>query len=106
MFLAADEFQPTTVLVEAFLGTGAGGKNTFAAPVDSDCYLEDGRKLVRAANGDQVVSETTLYTDLCEADKYVPHSKVTLPTRTAMVIIAKQRVIGDPEVDHLEVALT
>lgn len=106
MFTAGDQFQTTTVSVETFLGVGTGGREAFADPADSVCVLDDGRKLVRAANGEQVVSETTLYTDLAEASKYAPGSKVTLPTRTARVILAKPHAIGDPDVDHLEVVLT
>jgi hypothetical protein len=106
VFTAADEFQTTTVAVQTFLGVGVGGLDIFADPADSACILEDSRKLVRAVNGDQVVSETTLYTDLSEASKYITDSKVTLPTRTARVILVKPHAIGDPDVDHLEVVLT
>lgn len=106
MFTAASDFQTTTVSVETFRGVGAGGKELFADPADSVCVLDDSRKLVRGANGDEVVSESTLYTDLSEASKYAPDSKVTLPTRTARVLLAKRQVIGDLDVDHLEVLLT
>ena len=37
---------------------------------------------------------------------FTPDSKVTLPTREARVILTKVHVIGDPDVDHLEVVLT
>lgn len=106
MFTAGSDFQTTTVSVETFRGVGAGGKEAFDAPVDSVCVLDDARKLVRGANGDEVVSESTIYTDLAEAPKFIPDSKVTLPTRTARVLLAKPHVIGDPDVDHLEVVLT
>jgi hypothetical protein len=106
MFTAADEFQTTTLPIETFRGIGAGGREVYDGPVDIDCIVEDGRKLVRASNGDQVVSETTLYTDLVNAAAFTTDSKVTLPTRTARVILAKPHAIGDPDVDHLEVVLT
>jgi hypothetical protein len=106
MFTAASDFQTTTVSVETFRGVGAGGREVFDPPVDIDCVVEDGRKLVRAANGDEVISETTLYTDLANTAAFTADSKVTVPTRTARVLLAKRQVIGDPDVDHLEVVLT
>ena len=105
MFAAASDFQPTTVAVRTKTGSGANG-DIFAATVDRNVFLEDARKLVRDANGEQVVSETTLFADTADLDVFKPDSKVALPGRTARVLLAKLRVIGDPDVDHLEVTLT
>ncbi|GAA2037363.1 hypothetical protein GCM10009740_31450 [Terrabacter terrae] len=105
MFAAAADFQPTTVTVRTKTGSGANG-DIFSAPIDRAVFLEDSRRLVRNANGEQVVSETTLYADPGDLDAFAPDSKVTLPGRTARVLLAKPRIIGDPDVDHLEVTLT
>jgi hypothetical protein len=105
MFAAADDFQPTTVSVATRTGTGANG-DIYAAPVDVECFLEDARHLVRSATGEQVVSESTVFADPDKAPKFTPGSKVTLPTRTALVILAKVNAIGDPDVDHTAVSLT
>ncbi|WP_076260869.1 hypothetical protein [Intrasporangium flavum] len=105
MFAAAEDFQLTTVTVRTKTGSGANG-DIFGASVDRDVFLEDSRKLVRDATGEQVVSETTLYADVADAAVFTPDSKVALPGRTARVLLAKRHVIGDPDVDHLEVTLT
>lgn len=105
MFLAADDFAPTTVTVETRTGIGANGA-VYAAPVEVAVYLEDARRLVRSGTGEQVVSETTLYCDPADAAAFAPDSKVTLPTRSALVILTKTHAIGDPDVDHTEVNLT
>lgn len=105
MFAAADDFQTTTVTVETRAGTGAEG-DTYAAPTTAVVFLEDARKLVRDATGQQVVSESTLYADVADVALFTPDSKVALPTRQALVITAKVHVIGDPDVDHTEVNLT
>lgn len=105
MFAAAEDFQTTTVSVATRTGTGANG-DVYAAPADAVVFLEDSRRLVRSATGEQVVSESTLFADLDDTDLFTPDSKVTLPTRVARVILAKAHVIGDTDVDHLEVVLT
>lgn len=105
MFTAATDFQTTTVQVATHTGTGANG-DLYADPADVVVFLEDTRKLVRSATGEQVVSESTLYTDPDQADLFTPGTRVTLPTRDALVIVTKVHTIGDPDVDHTEVALT
>ena len=105
MFSAADDFQTTTVTVETRTGTGANG-DTYDPPATREVFLEDARRLVRDATGQQVVSESTLYADVADAALFAPDSKVTLPTREALVITTKAHVIGDPDVDHTEVNLT
>lgn len=105
MFAAADDFAPTTVTVETKTGTGANG-DVFATAAPVLVFLEDARKLVRDGTGQQVVSESTLYADPADAALFTPDSKVTLPTRVARVILTKTLAIGDPDVDHTEVALT
>jgi hypothetical protein len=95
-----------TATVETFTGTGSHGPG-FAAPVTKAGFAEDGRKLVRNATGQEVVSETTWFTSLDDAALYSTDSRVTINGRVARVIIAKRRDLGalGPEVTHLEVAL-
>jgi hypothetical protein len=105
MFAAGSDFATTTVTVHTRTGSGSNG-DVFAASVSVTGYLEDGRRLVRNSAGEQVVSEATLFTDPSTVATFTVDSKVDLPTRTARVILAKPRLIGDPDVDHVEVVLT
>lgn len=106
MFAAADGFQlDELVLLETYLGDGARGPK-YAVGFNITCFVEDSRRLVRASSGEEVISETTLYTDLANANDISPDSKVTVNGRTALVLLVKRHVIGDPDVDHLEVVLT
>lgn len=105
MFAASEDFQTTTVTVATRTGTGANG-DVYATAVPRDVFLEDSRRLVRSATGEQVISESTVFDDPDQGALYTPDSKVTLPTRVARVILAKANVIGDTDVDHLEVVLT
>jgi hypothetical protein len=100
------DFYIHTATVETFTGTGARGP-AFAAPIAKAGFAEDGRKLVRNATGQEVVSETTWFTSLDDVALYTADSKVTVNGRTARVIIAKRRDLGalGPEVSHLEVNL-
>jgi hypothetical protein len=99
------DIQLSTVTVATRTGSGARGA-VFATPVTRTVFVEDGRKLVRDEAGEQVVSETTLFDALAAADVYPAGTKVTVNGRAALVIVAKRRALGDPDVDHLEVALT
>lgn len=105
MFAAAEDFQTTTVSVQTWTGAGANG-DIYAAAVDVVVFLEDSRKFVRSATGEQVVSESTIFADPADAPLFTPDSKVTLPTRSARVILTKVQVMGDPDVDHAEVTLS
>lgn len=69
-------------------------------------FLDQGRRMVRRADGVQVVSEASIYAPL--ATVCPPGSRVTLPDgRTADVIVAKRRDGGGLATpDHLEVSLT
>jgi hypothetical protein len=95
-----------TVSVEPYTGTGAYGPQ-YGAAVSVKCFKDDVRRLVRMANGDEVTSAATLYSDLSEN---VPlNSRVTLPgdpVTTYFVLALKRHDgagLGTP--DHLEVSL-
>lgn len=88
-------------------GSGPYG-DMFGEPVNVRAFVEDGRRLVVAASGEEVISETTVYTGL---DPAVPvGSAVTVwqgtsQERTARVITATRH--DHPSAwSHLEIALT
>lgn len=72
-----------TASVEPYEGSGAYG-DAFGAPFDLPCYFEQKRQLVRDANGDETVSEGTLYADL--GTDVPAGSRVTVNGYTSTVI--------------------
>lgn len=52
-----------TASVEPYTGSGAYG-DAFGEAVELPCYFERKRQLVRGADGDEAVSEATVYADL------------------------------------------
>lgn len=102
------EFMVHTVTVQPRLGGGGMG-DVHGDPVDVDVFVDDRRRLVRAADGTEVVSESTVHdVDLTHADLFTPGSLVTLPSgRVATVIVLAVHDSGPLGLpDHLEVALT
>lgn len=95
-----------TVTAEPLDGTGTGAfGDVFAAPVQLQGFLEQARRKVRDEHGDEVLSESTFYTDPGPVLK--PRSRVTLPDGTVTrVIAAKHHDGGDlPLPSHLELTL-
>lgn len=101
---AMADFTTTDVTLATRTGDGARGP-VYANPVTRTVFVEDGRKLVRDQAGEQVVSETTLYDAPDAADLYTSGSKATVNGRPTTVITARRRAMGDPDVDHTEIAL-
>lgn len=100
------EFYVHTVDVETLSGGGPMG-DTYAAPITVPCLIDEERKLVRSATGDEVVSETTLLMDKSHYDKFTPESPVTYRGRRATVIsrsLFDSGPLGLP--DHCEIRLT
>ncbi|MBB5853975.1 hypothetical protein ACFQ05_11760 [Amycolatopsis umgeniensis] len=99
---------PHTVTVKPYTGTGAYGP-TFGRPFSvRRAYVEDRRRLVRASDGAETISETTVIT---RPDPSVPAgSEVTVwpgtpAERTAIVITAS--TFDHPSAPaHLEITLT
>lgn len=91
------------VTIEPFLGTTGYGEDEYGPPVTVACFVDAKRRLVRNAEGSEVVSETTIYGPLGT----VAHarSRVTLPDgRTPIVINALDRDGGGlPVPSHLEI---
>lgn len=96
-----------TVTVETFTGTSGYGADTFAAGVQVTGFLDGARKLVRAATGEQIISESTFYTDPSNAARFTPDSRVTASGVVSRVIKANLNDSGALLLpDHLAVTLT
>jgi hypothetical protein len=94
------------VSVETYEGETATGPR-YAPAVDVACFVNDARKLVRAATGEEVISETTLYAPLSTVDSWPAGSRVTLNGRTATVIVAYRRDSAGPvSAHHVQINLT
>lgn len=104
MFAAAADFASTTITVETCLADSGRGR-TFAAPVTREVFLSQSRSTVRTASGDETISESTVYDDPDRAGIYAPESRVTIDGTPTTVIKAAVNAIGDPDVDHVKVAL-
>ncbi len=108
------EFMVHTVTVQPMLGAGGmgairGAPMTLSPGADGGVFVDDRRRLVRALDGTEVVSETTVHdVNLDHAALFTPGSLVTLPSgRVATVIVIAVHDSGDLDLpDHLEVALT
>lgn len=91
------------VTVETYDGQGAYGE-IYGPPRTVRCLVDDRRRLVRTAQGDEVVSETTIVCDLGE--DIPPESRITVGGR-ATTVIATTRMDGGtlPTPRYLELAL-
>lgn len=100
------DFWVHTVTVRTVTGTGGMG-TTYAAPAPVPCFVEEKRRLVRAPDGAQVVSEATVYAP-AGTTALSPGSLVALPSgRTATVITSSVLDGGDLDLpDHVAAALT
>jgi len=104
---AADDmadFYVHTATVETYAGSGAYG-DVYNAPVlhsplntpPDGVFAEAKRRLVRAKDGQEVVSETTLYMAPAQGALYVPDSRVTVGGKVSYVIT--QNVNDAPGLD-------
>ncbi|MBF8186323.1 hypothetical protein ITP53_11295 [Nonomuraea sp. K274] len=93
------------VQIEPYMGSGAYGP-VYAAPVTVRALVDGRRRLVRSAEGSEVVSETTLRVRL--GVTCPPLSRVTLPDGTQAQAITTTTHDGGklPVPSHLEIALT
>lgn len=92
------------VVIEPFQGTGANGP-VYGPPVTVPCFRDDKRRLVRAPNGSQVVSESTVY--CLPGTVAPPESRINLGSRVATVITTADRDGGAlPVPSHVEVNCT
>jgi hypothetical protein len=96
-----------TVTVETFTATTPTG-NTYATPVVLTGFLERKRRLVLSATGEQVISESTFYTDPANAARLVTKSRVTVPGERPTIVIRCSTFTSNPDLDlpdHVEAAL-
>lgn len=94
--------EPMAVTVEAYQGSGAYA-DAYAAAVQVSCWVDAKRRLIRAPDGSQVVSETTV---LAALDTVAPaRSRVTLPDGSTTLVISSTRreAAGLPLPEHLEI---
>lgn len=94
------------VTIEPYTGTNSFGEPQYGAGVTVAAFVDDKRQLVRAATGEEVLSEATVITArsaVCPVE-----SRVTLPSgRTARAIKAMDRDGGSlPVPSHLEILTT
>jgi len=90
-----------TVTVEPYEGQGAAGP-IYGTGYTVRCLIDNKRRLVRGIDGDQVVSNATVY--CAPGTRIPPQSRIDLGDRTAVVIDAAVREhSGLPTPDHVEV---
>lgn len=102
-----EEFMIHPVTVETHVGEDSWG-NTHAPESEPVMgFFDDKRQLVRAASGDQVVSESTFITDKEHEALFAPESIVHYRGRSSTVIACSFHDSGDLGLpDHIEVSLT
>jgi hypothetical protein len=95
------------ITVEPYQGDGPWGPS-YGEPVTVRALMDAARRLVRDAEGAEVVSGTTVRVRLVDAGHFPPGSRVTLPDGTAPTVITTARHDGRtlPVPSHLEVSLT
>lgn len=96
------------VAVERYTGTGPSG-DIYAAATTELVMVDDKRRLVRAPDGSQVVSETSVAHPLT-VTAIPPGSRVTLPAtfggrRTIVLATSVGDSGGRPTPNHVELAL-
>lgn len=79
--------------VSTYSGTGALG-DTFAAPVEIPCLIEQTRRLVRSLDGEEVVSEASIVMRREWIPTCTPRSKISFNGRDTEIIAASDRSDG------------
>lgn len=98
-----DDFYVHTVTLTPVLGEGAYGP-TYGEATQVQCFVDEQTRLVRDQDGAEVVSSATIYAH--PGTVVAPGSTVLLPSgRTATVLTTAARVVGDPDVDHVEIVV-
>ena len=102
--LAVQDAMGTTVAVETWTGEGAYGP-VYADPVDIVCNVDSTRRLVRNANGEEVVSEFTLQAKRADEATCAPESRVTIAGRVSTVLAVSPKQFRG-QVVYVKVACT
>lgn len=103
------QFWRHPVTVTRRTGTDAYGRPSYSPPTTERAWIDDTRRVVRGPDGDEVISETTVYLPI-DTDPVPLHSTITLPpvfeSRTTTVLaVSRHDGAGLPTPDHLELAL-
>lgn len=100
-------FFTQAIVLEPYLGSDSAGADVFGAPVTVLGYLDGKRQLVRGSDGEQVVSNSTVYCPLDAAASAPPNSRVTIAGVVSRVLTANPNggVTGVRLPDHLAIAL-
>lgn len=77
-----------TVVVATYAGEGAYGP-VYGAATTVRCNVQAKRRLVRNANGDEVISDTTLQVHPDDAGKFMPESTVTINDAASRVLATR-----------------
>lgn len=86
---------PLPLTLRPYLGSGQDG-DVFGAPVElPGLPREDSRRLVRSAQGDEVLSTLTVYAPAPTGALFVLGSRVTVDNRTGAVLQVKHEQGGD-----------
>lgn len=93
------------ISIEPYAGNSAYGPVFGVAVAGVRCLVEEQNRLVRASNGDEVVSSTTVY---CKPGTAAPaKSRITLPDGRVTTVIARLdrdgKGLGTP--NHVELQL-
>jgi len=96
------DLRATTVALETYSGESAYGP-IYAASVNKTCYVVPARRLVRNAEGLEVISEVTIHADPADEADFTAESRVTIATRISTVITVSAKNLRGHVVD-LEVA--
>lgn len=106
---AADEiadFYVHTASVRTLKGRGASGK-TYDAAVDVPCFARIKRHVVRGADGQEVIAESTVQAAPEWYATLAPNSEVTVNGRPSTVITVMLAASGDLDLpDHCLASLT
>lgn len=98
-----------SIAVETFLGTDGLGKEIFAPAVTVTGYADQKRQMTRTADGEEAVSNTTIYTDLAHQGLFTPNTRVTINGDTTIrprVLLAQAFSVASIRLpEHLAVTL-
>lgn len=101
------EFYVHTVTVDTYKGSGPYGDAYDPTSEPIPCFIDESRRLVRSTNGEQIVSETTLWMDKEHYEAFKPDSIVQVNGHESTVITRSLADSGDLDLpDHLSVNLT
>ena len=92
--------------VRTFDGSGPFG-DTYADPVAVPCFIDPTRRLVRNAEGREVVSEATITGSVTHGHRFTPESTVTIDGQERTIITIGTHYSGSLGLpDHFEATTT